>query len=72
MMLGARPETRPSGYSTSIFHFSTSVGGLTAGPNADTAIDGINLLMLEIRNRVDNLRKLHDEAVQIAHRLANP
>jgi hypothetical protein len=43
---------------------------LTAGPDADTAIDGINRLMI-VRDRAANLRRSHDEASQTVQRLAN-
>jgi hypothetical protein len=42
------------------------------GPDADTAIDGMHRLMLEIRQHADNLRMKQDEAWQIVKRLANP
>ena len=49
------PELRlPSGFELACV--------LTAGPDADTAIDGINRLMIVIRDRAANLRRSHDEA----------
>jgi hypothetical protein len=58
--------------SDTIFHDATMIGVLTAGPDADTAIDGINRLMIVIRDRADNLRRHHDAASQAVQRLANP
>jgi hypothetical protein len=55
-----------------IFDFSTMIGVLTAGPDAETAIDGINRLMIVIRDRAANLRRSHDMASQAVQRLANP
>jgi hypothetical protein len=58
------PELRlPSGFELACV--------LTAGPDADTAIDGINRLMIVIRDRAANLRRSHDEASQTVQRLAN-
>jgi hypothetical protein len=45
---------------------------LTAGPDAETAIDGIHRLMFEIRDRAENLKKQWEASAQIVERLANP
>jgi hypothetical protein len=45
---------------------------LTAGPDAETAMDGIHRLMLEIRDHADNLRKKQEDAWKIMKCLANP
>jgi len=55
-----------------IFDYATLIGVLTAGPDADTTLEGIRRLMIEIRNRADNLRRHHDDATQAVQRLANP
>jgi hypothetical protein len=55
-----------------IFDYATLIGVLTAGPDADTALEGIRRLMIEIRNRADNSRRHHDDATQAVQRLANP
>jgi len=55
-----------------VFQYSSLLGVLLAGPDADTAIDGMHRLMLEIRQHADNLRMKQDEAWQIVKRLANP
>jgi len=55
-----------------VFDYSSLLGVLLAGPDADTAIDGMHRLMLEIRQHADNLRMKQDEAWQIVKRLANP
>jgi hypothetical protein len=58
--------------SLSIFQYSTLLGVLTAGPDADSAIDGIHRLMLEIREHAENLIRQREAAVEIVQRLANP
>ena len=40
-----------------IFDLATLVGVLAAGPDADTAIEGIRLIMIEIRYRADNIKR---------------
>jgi hypothetical protein len=57
---------------TAIFEYSSLLGVLMAGPDAETAMDGTHQLMLDIRARADNLRRLHDDATQAVQRLANP
>jgi len=55
-----------------IFDYATMIGVLTAGPDAETAIDGINRLMIVIRDRAANLQRSHNLASQTVSRLANP
>ena len=55
-----------------IFQYSSLLGALMAGPDAETAMDGMHRLILDIRARADNLRRLHDDATQAVQRLANP
>jgi hypothetical protein len=40
-----------------IFHLASLVGVLTAGPDADTATEGIRLIMLEIRKRAESIKQ---------------
>jgi hypothetical protein len=54
------------------FEYAGLLSVLSAGPDAETAMDGIHRLMLEIRERANNLRMKQDEAWQIVKRLANP
>lgn len=54
-----------------IFQYSSLLGVLMAGPDAETAMDGMHRLMLDIRTRADNLRRLHDDATQAVQRLAS-
>ena len=42
---------------SAIFDLASLVGVLTAGPDADTAIEGIRLIMIEIRNRAANIKQ---------------
>jgi hypothetical protein len=42
---------------SAIFDLATLVGVLTAGPDADTAIEGIRLLMIDIRNRAERIKQ---------------
>jgi ABC-type transporter Mla subunit MlaD len=55
-----------------IHQLSTLLSVLTACSDAETTIDGINRLSHILRDHADNLRRLHDQASQIAHRLGNP
>ena len=58
--------------SLAVFEYASLLSVLTAGPDAESAMDGIHRLTLEIRDHADNLRMKHDEAWQIVKRLANP
>jgi hypothetical protein len=58
--------------SLSIFQYSTMLGVLTAGPHAETAMDGIHRLMFEIMGCAGNLIRQREAAVEIVKRLANP
>jgi hypothetical protein len=42
---------------SAIFDLATLVGVLTAGPDADTAIEGIRLIMIEIRDHAANIKQ---------------
>jgi hypothetical protein len=42
---------------SAIHALATLVGVLTAGGDADTAIEGIRLIMIEIRNRAANIKQ---------------
>jgi hypothetical protein len=42
---------------SAIFDLATLVGVLTAGPDADTAVEGIRLIMIEIRNHAANIKR---------------
>jgi hypothetical protein len=54
-----------------IHQLSSLLSVLTACPDAETTIDGINRLSHILRDRADNLRQLHDQAYR-ATRLGNP
>jgi hypothetical protein len=41
---------------SAIYELATLVGVLTAGPDADTAIEGIRLIMTDIRNRAADIK----------------
>jgi hypothetical protein len=41
---------------SAIYELATLVGVLTAGPDADTAIEGIRLIMADIRNRAADIK----------------
>jgi hypothetical protein len=43
---------------SAIHALASLVGVLTAGPDADTAIEGIRLIMLDIRNRAENIESV--------------
>jgi hypothetical protein len=58
--------------SLAAFEYAGLLSVLTASPDAECAMDGIHRLMLEIRDRANNLRMKQDEAWQIYKRLANP
>jgi hypothetical protein len=42
---------------SAIFDLATLVGVLTAGPDADTAVDGIRLIMIQIRDRAAAIKQ---------------
>jgi hypothetical protein len=58
--------------SLAIIEYAGLLAVLTAGPDAETAIDGIHRLMFEIRDHAENLKKQLDASAQIVKRLANP
>lgn len=55
-----------------IHDYSTLLGVLLAGPDADTALDGMHRICSEIRGLADDLRAYHDDASQAVQRLAKP
>jgi hypothetical protein len=55
-----------------VFDYASLLGVLLAGSDAETAIDGMHRLMLEIRASADDLRTFHDDATQAVKRLAKP
>jgi hypothetical protein len=42
---------------SAIHALATLVGVLTAGGDADTAIEGIRLIMIDIRNHAENIQR---------------
>jgi hypothetical protein len=55
-----------------VYEYAGLLSVLMAGPDAETAMEGMHRLMLEIRGRADDLRTFHDDATRAVHRLANP
>lgn len=57
---------------SAISDYATLLAVLMAGPDAETAMDGMHRIALNIGELADELRTCHDEASQAVQRLANP
>jgi hypothetical protein len=55
-----------------IHDYATLLGVVLAGPDADTAMEGMRRIALIIRGMADDLRSYHDDAMQAVQRLAKP
>lgn len=58
--------------SASIFEYSTLLGVLLAGGDADTVLPGIHRLITSIRTSADVLGTLHHGAAEAVRRLERP
>lgn len=52
--------------------YASLLSVVLAGGDAETVIDGMHRVALDIRGLADNLRTHHDEATEAVKRLANP
>ena len=56
----------------SIIQYALLLSVLTAGPDAETAMDGIHRLMFEISDHATAIKKQHEAMWQIVRCLGNP
>jgi hypothetical protein len=56
--------------SLAIIEYAGLLVVLTAGPDAETAIDGIHRLMFEIRDHAENIKKQWEELGRLAGQIA--
>jgi hypothetical protein len=57
---------------STVFHYATLLGVLTAGPMLKTQFEGIRRLLGDIRDRTEAIRGFREYFVQAVHQLANP
>ena len=54
-----------------VFDYATLLGVMTAGPDAETAMEGICRLLGDIRIRTEAIRSFHDDMREAVKRLAS-
>lgn len=47
-----------------VSEYSVLLAVVTAGPDADSAMDGINRVAMDIKSRADDLRSFYEDAVR--------
>jgi hypothetical protein len=55
---------------STVFDYTSLLGVLLAGPDAETVIDGMHRLVLEMRAKADDFRDCHDSATRALNQLA--